>query len=79
MIQNSLRIQSAFYSNQTKEAEKLRHGAKQTVSASSYMEDLATTTERLRLEREENAARAHDRRLTEQELEQHQQMLIRER
>ena len=79
MIKNSLKIQSSFYAKQTKEAERLRRGEKGTVSASTFIDGLATTTERLRLDREGNADKEHGRLMAEQEKEQQQLMLIRER
>ena len=79
MIKNSLQIQSAFYARQTKEADKLRRREKETVSATTFIEGIAATTGKLRQQKQRNLDMEHGRLMAEQEKEQQQQMLSRER
>ena len=78
-IRNSLRIQASFHKKQTKEAEKLKTGGKGTVSATSFIDGISATTDRLRLEKQRNLDLEHGRQMAEQEEEQQRQMLSRER
>ena len=78
-IRNSLQIQAKFYKKQTREAEKLKHGAKDAISASSYIDSLAATTQKLSLEKQQNIDKEHGRLMAEQEEEQQQKMLSQER
>ena len=79
LIRNSLQIQAKFYENQTMAAEKLKHGAKNTISASGYIDSLAATTQKLSLEKQQNIDKEHGRLMAEQEEEQQQKMLRQER